>query len=58
MNTKLRKFLDKYLDKYHKGFYIEKYILNDGKKHPVAIYSAFVVHYNCGVGKEYPAPQL
>ena len=54
MNTKLRKFLDKY----HKGFYIEKYILNDGKKHPVAIYSAFVVHYNCGVGKEYPAPQL
>ena len=79
MNTKLRKFLDKY----HKGFYIEKYIINDGKKHPVAIicpgggyhwvcsfseglpyaqklnsmgYSAFVVHYNCGVGKEYPAP--
>ena len=33
MNTKLRKFLDKY----HKGFYIEKYIINDGKKHPVAI---------------------
>ena len=77
--TKLRRFLDKY----HQGYYIEKYILNDGEKHPVAIicpgggyhwvcsfseglpyakklnrmgYSAFVIHYNCGTGKEYPAP--
>lgn len=77
--TKLRKILDKY----HQGYYIEKYILNDGKKHPVAIicpgggyhwvcsfieglpyakklnqmgYSVFVVHYNCGEGKEYPVP--
>lgn len=31
--TKLRKFLDKY----HKGYYIEKYIINDGEKHPVAV---------------------
>ena len=77
--TKLRRFLDKY----HQGYYIEKYILNDGEKHPVAIicpgggyhwvcsfseglpyakklnrmgYSAFVIHYNCGTGKEYPIP--
>lgn len=77
--TKLRKFLDKY----HKGYYIEKYIINDGQKHSVAVicpgggyhwvcsfiegmpyakklnhmgYSAIVVHYNCGKGKEYPAP--
>lgn len=79
LQTTLRRFLDKY----HRGYYIEKHIINDGKKHPVAIicpgggyhwvcsfieglpyarklnnmgYSAFVVHYNCGEGKEYPIP--
>lgn len=79
LESKLRKFLDKF----HQGYYLEKYIINDGKKHPVAIicpgggyhwvcsfseglpyarklnrmgYSAFVVHYNCGKGKEYPTP--
>lgn len=80
LRVKLRRFLDQY----HRGYYIEKYILNDGDKHPVAVicpgggyrwvasfvegmpyarklnelgYSAFVVHYRCGAGKEYPAPQ-
>ena len=79
LETRLRRLLDRY----HTGFYIEKYILNDGQKHPAAIicpgggyhwvcsfiegrpyakklnrmgYSAFVVHYNCGEGREYPAP--
>lgn len=79
LNIKLRKFIDKY----HKGYYIEKYIIKDGQKHPVAIicpgggyhwvcsfiegmpyaqklnsmgYSAFVVHYRCGEGLEYPIP--
>lgn len=73
----------KILDKYHKGYYLEKYLLKDGKKHPVAIicpgggyhwvcsyseglpyaeklnkmgYSAIVVHYRCGKGREYPMP--
>ena len=32
-NRALRKFLDKY----HKGYYLEKYILKDGKPHPLAI---------------------
>lgn len=79
LKTKLRKFLDRY----HRGYYIEKYIVKDGKKHSVAVicpgggyhwvcsfieglpyakklnsmgYSAFVVHYNCGKGHEYPTP--
>lgn len=74
----------KIMDTLHKGYYIEKYILKDGKRHPVAIicpgggyhrvcsfieglpyarklnqmgYSAFVVHYRCGTGLEYPIPQ-
>lgn len=79
LKSKFRRFLDKY----HQGYYIEKYVINDGQKHPVAVicpgggyhwvcsfsegmsyakklnrmgYSAFVIHYNCGKGKEYPIP--
>ena len=80
----LKRKLRRLLDKYHQGYYIEKYIINDGKKHPMAIicpgggyhwvcsfsegmpyakklnsmgYSAFVIHYRCGKGYEYPIPQ-
>lgn len=80
----LHQRIRKFLDTLHQGYYIEKYILQDGKQHPVAIicpgggyhwvcsftegmpyarklnqmgYSAFVVHYRCGTGKEYPIPQ-
>ena len=80
----LRQQIRKFFDRFHQGYYIEKYILRDGKQHKVAIicpgggyhwvcsfsegmpyarklnqmgYSAFVVHYRCGIGKEYPIPQ-
>lgn len=80
----LRQKIRKVLDTLHQGYYLEKYILRDGKSHPVAIicpgggyhwvcsfteglpyarklnqmgYSAFVVHYRCGAGLEYPIPQ-
>ena len=80
----LRQKIRKIFDRFHQGYYIEKYILRDGKQHKVAIicpgggyhwvcsfsegmpyarklnqmgYSAFVIHYRCGKGKEYPIPQ-
>lgn len=33
----LRRRIRKILDRFHQGYYIEKYILRDGKTHPVAI---------------------
>lgn len=33
----LRRKLRKFLDKYHGGYYLEKFIINDGQKHPVAV---------------------
>ena len=79
LQTKLRRLLDRY----HSGFYMEKHLLKDGRRHPVAIicpgggyhwvcsfseglpyakklnrmgFHAFVVHYRCGAGFEYPTP--
>ncbi len=80
----LRQRIRKIMDTLHQGYYLEKYILQGGNPHPVAIicpgggyhwvcsfiegmpyarklnqmgYSAFVVHYRCGTGMEYPIPQ-
>lgn len=33
LKAKFRRFLDKY----HQGYYIEQYVINDGQKHPVAV---------------------
>ena len=34
---KLENRIRKFLDESFKGYYLEKYILKDGKRHPVAI---------------------